>query len=146
MPEPEVVNLDSANAHQDSQDLSIGCLEGQRWIQARPTLLDKRKVKSRRVRNRLHARFLGVCRRNRLRLVRWCVIVVQWNGRLVLNGEGSLELRPEIRVPGAAVPCIPTKVNVQLQQVRQPSLIFGGGRLTAGQVSERIQIDRLFAL
>src|SRR4029077_11673573 len=114
MPEPEVVDLDSTDAHQDSQHFRVGRLEGQRRIQACPTLLDERKVKPRGVRYRLHARFLRVCRRNRLRLVRRGVRVVQWNGGLALDGEGSFELRPEIWVFCAAVPRIPAKVHVEL--------------------------------
>ena len=55
MPESEVVDLDSANAYQDSQDFKVGGLERQRGIKACPTLLDERKVKPSRVCNGLHA-------------------------------------------------------------------------------------------
>src|SRR4030088_70775 len=64
----------------------------------------------------------------------------------MLNGEWSLEVHPEIRVLCAAVPRIPTKVDVELQQVCQPSEILCAGRLTTGQGPERIQIDRRLAL
>src|SRR5439155_22368570 len=130
----------------DSQDFRVSRLEGKRRIQARSTLLDERKVKPRRVGNRLHAGFLRGGRGNRLSLVRRCVGVIQWYGGLVLNGERSLELHPEIRVLCAAVPRIPTKVDVELQQVCQPFAIFGAGSLTTGQVPKRIQNDRRFPL
>src|SRR4029077_10921355 len=132
MPEPEVVDLDSANAHQDAQDVNIGGLEGQRGIKACPALLDECKVKSRRVCNCLHAVLLGGRGRNRLGLVGWGVVVIEWNGGLLLDDERALELRSEIRVPCAAVPCIPTEVHVKLQQVCQSSDVLGAGRLTAG--------------
>jgi hypothetical protein len=61
MPEPEVINFDSANTHQDPQHCRVGCLEGQRRIEARPTLLNKRKVKSRRVGDRLYALGITAC-------------------------------------------------------------------------------------
>src|ERR1700726_4819002 len=146
MPEAKVVDLDSANADEDSKNFRIRRLEGQRGIQARSTLLDECKVESRGVRNGLHASFLRGRRRNRLRLVGRGVGVVQWNGGLVIDGEGPLEFHTEVGVLGAAVACIPTEVNVQLQQVGQPSDILGASRLAAGQSSERIEIDRLFAL
>ena len=41
MPKREVIDLDSANAQEDSQDLATGCLEGQYRIQTRPSLFDK---------------------------------------------------------------------------------------------------------
>jgi len=141
-----MVDLDSTNAHQDSQDFRVSRLEGERRIQARSALLDKRKVKPRRVGNRLHAGFLRGGRGNRLSLVRRCVGVIQWYGGLVLNGERSLELHSEIRVLCAAVPRIPTKVDVELQQVCQPFAIFGAGSLTTGQGPKRIQNDGRFPL
>src|SRR4029077_20489879 len=76
MPEPEVVDFDSTNAHQDSQDFGVVGLEGQRGIQARPTLLDEGKVKSRGVCDGLHAGLLRRLRWNRLRLVGRGVFIV----------------------------------------------------------------------
>src|ERR1700688_4458636 len=102
-----MVDLNSANAHQDSQDFEVGRFEGQRRIQARPALLDERKVESRRVCNRLHAGFLRSHRGDWLGLVRGGVGVVEWNRGLILNCEWAVELYPEIRVLGASVPCIP---------------------------------------
>src|SRR6266853_172075 len=101
MPEPEVVDLNSANAYQDAQDLRVGRLEGQRRIQACPTLLDERKVKSCGVCNRLHAGLFRARRGNRLVLVGRCVVVVEWNGGLVFDGKRSLKLHAEIRVLSA---------------------------------------------
>src|SRR5438132_13473808 len=60
MPKRKVIGLDSANAQQDSQDLATGCLEGQYGIEARASLFNKRKVKSRRVGDRLSAERLGI--------------------------------------------------------------------------------------
>src|SRR5258705_12974720 len=109
MPKSKMVDLDSANTHQNSQHLRVSRLEGQRGIQAGATLLDERKVKSRGVGNGLHARLLFGRRRDGLRLIRRCVVVIEWYGGLVLDGERSLELHPEIRVLGAAVPRVPAK-------------------------------------
>ena len=79
-------------------------------------------------------------------LVGRCVSIVQWNSWLVFDSEGSLELHTEVGVLGAAVACIPAKVNIELQQVGQPSDILGACRLTTRQGSESIEIDRFFPL
>ena len=60
--------------------------------------------------------------------------------------KGPLSVTPKSGFLGAAVARVPTEVNIELQQVGQPSDILGASRLTAGQGSERIEIDRLFAL
>jgi hypothetical protein len=44
MPKLEVVNFDSANAQQDSQNLVTGCFECERRIETGAALLDKREV------------------------------------------------------------------------------------------------------
>jgi len=49
MPQRKVVNLDPANTQQDSQNLLTARLECERRIETRATLLNKGKVKSRRV-------------------------------------------------------------------------------------------------
>src|SRR3984957_9206305 len=146
MPEPEVVDLDSANAYQDAQDFKVPGLERQRGIKACPTLLDECKVKSRRVCDCLHAVLLRGRRRNWLSLVGRGIVVIEGNGGLPLDGERSLESRPGTSIPWAAETCIPAEVLFKLQQVCQPSDILGAGRFTAGQGSENIEIDRLFAL
>src|SRR5258706_16154213 len=105
MPEREVVDLDSANAHHDSQDFGVGRLEDQRRIQTRPTLLDERKVKPRGVCNRLHASLLRGRRGDRLRLAGRSVVVVQWNGGVVLGRIRYLELPPHIVDLAASRPC-----------------------------------------
>src|ERR1700737_1356410 len=40
LPEPEGINFDSANRHQDPQPWRVGCLQRQRRIERRPTLLN----------------------------------------------------------------------------------------------------------
>ena len=39
-----MIDLDSANAQQDSQDFATSCLEGQYRIETRPSLFNKRTV------------------------------------------------------------------------------------------------------
>ena len=109
-------------------------------------MLDKCKVKSRRICDGLHAELLRRRWGNRLALVRRGVAVVQRDGGLILNCEWSLEIHSEVRILGASITGIPTEVNVELQQVCQSSDIFSAGRLTARQGTKYIQVDRLFAL
>src|ERR1700686_3740979 len=108
MPESEVVDLDATNTDQYPHDLRKVRLEGQCWIEAGPTLLDECKMKSRRIRDRLHAGLLRVRRRNWLPVARRRVVIAHRYCRLVLDDEGPFQFCSEIGVLRAAVPCIPT--------------------------------------
>src|SRR5579862_941369 len=55
VPERKVIDLHSANAQNDSQSFQAGRLESHDRIETRSALLDKRKVKSRRIGDRLHS-------------------------------------------------------------------------------------------
>src|SRR5579862_2265856 len=61
VPQPEVVNFDSADAHQNSQDGWVGCPKGQSRIKTCAALLNKRKVKSRGIGDRLYALGITAC-------------------------------------------------------------------------------------
>src|SRR4029077_16238326 len=91
VPQPEVINFDSANADQDSQDSWVGCLESQRWIEAPSPLLNERKVKSGSVSDRLYALGITACDGNRWIGGRRSVRIVEWDRGLVRDDEGSLE-------------------------------------------------------
>src|SRR5579864_7773789 len=141
-----MVDLHAANAHQDSQYLSVGCLKSQGGIEARTTLLDKCKVKPCRVCNCLHASLLGSGWRDWLRLVWRRVAIVERYRRLVVDSERPLEIRSQVRILRAAMPCVPVEIDIELQQVCQPANSFGTSRLTAGQGTEYVQVHGRLAL
>ena len=146
MPEPEVVDLDSANAHQDSQNFRVGRLEGQRRIQARPTLLDECKVKARRVCNRLYPCLLRG---------RWGTGWVGVGGvSLSFSGmagwfsmvKGPLKFASKSGFFALRYRVYQLRSTLSFMQVCQPSDVLGARRLTTGQGPERVQIDWLFPL
>jgi hypothetical protein len=59
-----VFDLNSTNTQQDSRNVLAGCLECERRIKARASLLDKGEVKSRGVGDRLDASSLGISDRD----------------------------------------------------------------------------------
>src|SRR4029077_4906800 len=152
MPKRKMINLDSANTQQDSQNLLTGCLECERNIKTRATLLDKCKVKSSRVGDRLDAlgprSDWGRCHYHGRG---GSVGVGCGNARLIHNLKGTLEDKVErtVRVLFAPVPSIPTKVHREVQEVCEAFIVFrciDPCRSTAWQGSKRIKVDRLCAL
>jgi hypothetical protein len=62
-----------------------------------------------------------------------------------VDREWAFKLHSDVWVLCAAVPCVPTEVDVQPHEICQPAYILCVGRLAAGQGSEGIQIDWLFS-
>src|SRR5262249_39735057 len=106
--------LGPANGVQNSQNNSARCHRDEGAVKTRAALLDSRKVKARRIGDRLH---VGTYR---VKLVWGRVGVVYGNGGPIRNGDWSLEGVTKIRILGAAVSSIPTGVHVQVHQVRKP--------------------------
>jgi hypothetical protein len=76
------------------------------------------------------------------------VRVVQGNARLIQNAKRSFEDGTQIRVFFAAVPRVPTEVDVEAQKIGKPFSDFrcvDPRRCTACQSSELIKVDRLCA-
>src|SRR5215472_17061663 len=112
MPNGKMIYLGSANGVQDSQDKPTGCPWDEGAVKARATLLNGRKVKCRRVSDCLH-----VVRNGKV----WgSVAVVHGNGLPIHDGNRSREGVTKIRIVSTPVPSIPTRVYVQLRQVRKP--------------------------
>src|SRR5260370_498487 len=70
MPHREVVYFDSDNAHEDSQKLRMRHIQAEVRVDAGARLLERRTMKSGRVRNRLHTALPPVSRRCELSLLR----------------------------------------------------------------------------
>ena len=142
MPESEVIDLDSANADQDSEDLRVGRLEGQRRIQTRATLLDERKVKPRREGDRLEVGGDAGWRITQVTAGR--VGIASGNGRMlpfIQTRNCLIERRAEIRVGRAAVPNPPTGVHRQPGEVGESSDLPGTVRGAARQSAKVIEVD-----
>jgi hypothetical protein len=78
-------------------------------------------------------------------LIRRRVGVAKWYCRFVVDREWPFQLHSEVWVLSAAVPCVPTEVDIQPHEICEPADILCPGRLAAGQSSEGIQIDRFFS-
>ena len=131
---------------QDSQNFQIGHLLSQRGIQAGAALLDKPKVESRRVGNRLQMIGDGAVR------VQSEVVIVPRNGGVLTFGEirdGVLERVPEIGILGIiAVARPPSGVHGELLQVGEPSRVRHPCNLAGRQngKAKATQVNRRRAL
>src|SRR5215472_13441411 len=133
-----MVDLYSADAHEDPQNFWVLRFENQRWIQTRPALLDKGEVEAGSICDCLHAsRVAGKTRAGRLGGsagndgVGRSVTVTDRNCWLVLDVEWSLKMGTEIRIFGTAITCVPPKINIEFQEIRQSSDVPGSSRLAA---------------
>src|SRR5512142_388422 len=130
--------LGRADAEEDTQYLPTGHSLCQGGVEAGSPLLDHRKVKPRRVGNRLEVVFgfqvsirPGDCRELALKQS-WYRL---WKGV------------PKIRVLGAtAVTCPPTRINGELHEIGEPAHLLCTRRFAARQRAEFVQIDRRPAL
>src|SRR5262249_6317498 len=109
-------------------------------IEAGAPLLDKRKVESRRVGDRL----------NVLRRIE--IIICAGNTRKMSGTQPRYGLRkrePRIEIGilrAASVARPPTRIHFEQHEVGEPSDLLRTGRLTAWQRAKRIEIDRIRVL
>jgi hypothetical protein len=130
-PFQEMSNFISANAEHDPQHFRARRFQTERGVQARSALLNHAKMKRRRVGN--HLNVIGGFR-----------IRTGFGNRRKLPGEQIRqrlrEGRPKIRVGGAAVPRVPTRIHCKLRQVGQPSRLLSPGSLAARQSAKPVEI------
>src|SRR6266852_1661476 len=130
LPGLEVLCFGWPDAEQDTQHFRMGDPLSQRWVEAGPPLLDKRKVESSRVGDRLEMIFGGQ------------VAIVSGNRRELprtQTGDCLSESVTEVGIlRAAAVPRPPTGVHRELHEVGEPSDLLGACRLTAWQGAKPI--------
>src|SRR5713101_6612142 len=126
----EVLCLGWPDAEQDAQHFRMGDPLSQRWVEAGPPLLDKGKVESSRVGDRLEMVFGGQ------------VAIVSGNRRELSRTQTGDCLSESVTEVGilraAAVPRPPTGVHRELHEVGEPSDLLGACRLTAWQRAKPI--------
>src|ERR1700688_142578 len=118
MPKRKMINLDSAYAQKDSEHVPAGCLEREDGVETRDALLDKRKVKSRRIGDRLHSTGFGVGDRRLEQAGRRSgrrIGIVKGNAWLIRNIQQLRESGAQIGVLVTSVAKIPTRVHVKTQ-------------------------------
>src|SRR5205085_9230896 len=133
MPRLKVRCLGGPDAEQDAQDFGIGHALRKRWVKAGATLFDRRKVKPRRVGDRLTV-LVGV----EIAIVsRDCwELPLQQAGNRGRKGVAKIGvLRP------AAVARPPTRIQRELHQVSKSPDLLRARRLAARQGSKLIQTN-----
>src|SRR6266699_2601454 len=143
LPGLKVHDLGSADTEEDLQNFQACDLLGQRRVKAGATLLDIRKVKSRREGDR----FEVVGKRLRALTAKMTlgkVSIASGNCRMLpycQTRDCLRERSTEIGVRCTAVPSPPSRVHRELHKVCEPSDLPGPGRCAAWQSSKLIKVD-----
>src|SRR5277367_4939772 len=111
-PFKEMSHFIATDAEDDPQNFKTGRLLAQSGVKAGASLLDRSKVKRCGIRNGLDVIFA------------FEIGVRPWNRRTIGDSEGLGKCRANIRIGGAAIAYVPTRVHVEMHEVCEASDIL----------------------